>query len=350
MNDQDYTVEELITNDSFLKWVRQPDEETSRYWEAWQNQAPVRMEAVRQARQLLTNLHFFNGTLSTAKKEALWQNIQQQKPNFRPVHQVTTSKGRHWLPIVSGMAAVLVLLWMARINFFTSDTPDKTDSKPELVLIEKYNPKGQKTTLRLSDGSVIKLNADSKLVYPKHFAHDKREVTLEGEAFFEISKDAQRPFIVKAGKLKTRVLGTSFNIYAYPEAAEVNIALVSGKVEVQSEEVSLIKEDKVTMAPGEMFTYNRFHNKVEKRAFDPKEVLAWREGLIIFKKANLTEITWKLERWYGLEFKKIGPVAENQNYTGQFHHEALENVLKGISYSTDLQFEIQNNNVYIRQK
>ncbi|MFT6359951.1 MAG: transmembrane sensor [Cyclobacteriaceae bacterium] len=131
-------------------------------------------------------------------------------------------------------AVVISLLILS--TFFVYNNYKTTNSITDdgmITYIEKVNPTGQKSTTTLSDGTVVKLNSDSKLKFPKNFSDDIREVYFEGEAFFDVAKDASRPFIIKTNDLQVKVLGTSFNVKSFEEDNLVQIGVVTGRVSVQ---------------------------------------------------------------------------------------------------------------------
>ena len=201
------------------------------------------------------------------------------------------------------------------------------------IIIEKNIPLGRKSTIKLSDGSVIKMNSGSSIKFPEKFVGDTREIEIVGEAFLEVAKDENRPFIVKAGNLKTKVLGTAFNIKSMPKEHEVRIALVEGKVQVSDTNT----KREMFLAPGEMITAK--NTDFKKSKFDYETEIAWKDGLLVFKNAPPEVIFYKLEKWYGLKIitnKKIS----RQGYTSTFSNESLEEVLNIISESKNFEFKI----------
>jgi transmembrane sensor len=180
----------------------------------------------------------------------------------------------------------------------TLEVPTKTDYK-----------------LVLSDGTEVWLNATSKLRFPFSFSGDKREVYLEGEAFFTVAKNAAQPFIVHTEKSDIHVLGTTFNVSAYKNAATTT-ALISGAV------ASKTGKTEVILKPGEEAVLKGDKFAVHK--FDEDEVLAWTHGIYIFHNTTLTDIGGVIERWYGVKVAFDNPAIADKKFTGGL--EKLQNL------------------------
>lgn len=153
--------------------------------------------------------------------------------------------------------------------------------------------RGAEYRLKLDDGTLVHLNADSKLIYPVSFGADKREVILEGEAFFEVTKDSERPFVVHCPDYDVQVLGTSFNISAYPEEDFSHTTLVEGKVDV------VRKGEACRLAPGYQ-AYEKSGN-LEIRKVNPSAYVSWRDDRFGFDNESLEVVMRKLARWYDME-------------------------------------------------
>ena len=207
--------------------------------------------------------------------------------------------------------------------------------------ITKSNPRGQKSLITLPDGSQVKLNAASLLEYSPNF-DSSRHVTLVGEAFFEVVRDTLRPFIVTVGEVQVRVLGTSFNVQAFPSEESTTVAVASGAVLVQKS-----REQTSQLQAREMVRVNHPTGTLEKSDFDPAETLAWKDGILRFRQASFAQIVQQLERWYGVDFvvRRRQPITEG--FTGRYDNPSLEVVLEGMSFSSDFTFTIEDKQVII---
>jgi ferric-dicitrate binding protein FerR (iron transport regulator) len=156
---------------------------------------------------------------------------------------------------------------------------------------------GMEFPVTLSDGTRVYLNAETHLRFPTHFTGGTREIELAGEAFFEVASDSTRPFIVHAGGVATRVLGTSFNLRAYPGERTVAATLVEGKL--------LLARGKRQwpLAPGTQARYDKAGGRCEVRAVDPDLYTSWRSGRFIFRNERLEDVLGYLARWYGFEYE-----------------------------------------------
>ena len=156
-------------------------------------------------------------------------------------------------------------------------------------------PRGKSFKVILDDGTEVWLNAGSKLQYPDEFTETERIVTLEGEAYFHVSRDTKHPFIVKSGTVETRVLGTEFNIRSYPQE-ERHVTLVSGSVLVRDSQ----KENELQLEPGQNVALDANGQLLIPNNVDVNEFIAWKDNLFCFREAKLKDIMKAIGRWYNL--------------------------------------------------
>jgi len=206
--------------------------------------------------------------------------------------------------------------------------------------IIKKNPKGQKLTTFLPDGSKVILNSQSCIKYHSPFNERERLIELEGEAFFEVKKDEQKQFRVVTKGVSTTALGTSFNINSKNRNI-VEVALVSGKVRVSKD-----PDHAIILNPGKYATITK-EGDYDLSDFEIPDKVGWKDGLLIFRNNTLSEILVRLEDWYGVEFQTIGAFETNFHYSGKYNNETLEEVLYGISFVYHFDFQISSNMVKI---
>lgn len=242
-----------------------------------------------------------------------------------------TSQQSIWLKV----AASLLILFVAGFSVFLLGKYSNYASA--LTWVEKSNPSGLKSTVLLSDGSVVRLNSSSTLRFPEKVKGMKREVYLNGEAFFEVKKDALRPFIIHTSGVQTRVLGTSFNIKSSAQAVEVAVA--TGKVKVTEGEESEI------LLPQEKVVYSLQDKKWSRAKTDLERELAWKNNILIIENKTIEEASSMLEEWYGVSFSFETDLIKNCRITGKYKNESLENVLRAIGYSTGIKFQLNNKEV-----
>ena len=273
------------------------------------------------------------------QSELDFQNIYQQI-NLKLNKEEKEKKRK--LPMIIKLAASFSLLFLATYlihNFYT----DRPEEITKIKTIEKVNPTGQKSKIFLPDGSIVWLNAESKLIFPERF-DSVRYVELTGEAFFQVKEDSLHPFQVVTGELETTVLGTSFNVNAYSDDENESISLIEGKVTI-----SFMENDTSSLLlPGEQIIINQERGIRQNQYFDSLQVSGWTKGLLVFKNAGKDEIVDKLSRWYGVNIEIIKQPSSTWNVNGYFDNQSLEMVLERLSFSKDFDFTIKDKNVTIK--
>lgn len=183
----------------------------------------------------------------------------------------------------------------------------------------------------LSDGTQVWINSASRLRYPMAFSGKTREVYLEGEAYFEVAKNTEKPFIVHSGETSIQVLGTSFNVNAY-EKESVRTALVEGKVQMQAPDGHVL-----ALTPGFMGAYHKAMG-LNKERFDQEEVLGWKEGVYYFRDASLEQIGEVITRWFDLEVIFDDPELAQTHVTGLMEKKDLEGFLQDLQSTIGLKY------------
>lgn len=242
-------------------------------------------------------------------------------------------------------ASILLLMTLSFLLYDKLILSAKTELISKVDIITKENPKGQKSTIYLKDGSTIILNSNSKISYPVEFSSTERIIELEGEAYFEVAKDVNRPFRVKTKSTVTTALGTAFNIAAFNNVDQEQISLTSGKVEVQKLGAAVAA---FSLEPGQGVVYSKSSQNMTKRAIDAKRVQAWTTKELIFENDDIQEVVRRLERWYGVEISMDDQI--EGVLSASFTNENLKAVLEGISYSFSLDYEMSDKKVTLKSK
>ena len=265
------------------------------------------------------------------------------RENNLQVHKSAPVHHRYGLWLWASAACVAFVLFFAFKTDFFSVSQEVGDSEMASVQWEERTvPHGQKLSLTLADGTSIKLNSGSSIAFPSRFGNGPRVVRLQGEAFFDVQRDTLRPFIVESDKVKTTVLGTSFNVRAYPEDTRVQVAVVEGRVSVEKQAAA--GGSAVLLLPDEMAVYNTFSGDMKKSGFDRDNILGWLEQKIVFRNASFQEIVKELEKWYGVKFVVNREIKMAKGYNGEFTGQSLENVLKSMGYSIGFSWSFTENN------
>lgn len=245
---------------------------------------------------------------------------------------ITDSENKHggWQRIA---ASISIIVLMSFAIYLIASRPTSSTS---ITFRELRTKPGQRTTYSLQDGSLVILNANSSLRYPAKFENDTREVFLSGEAFFQVSRDSLRPFIIHFGDLRTHVLGTAFNINATPGAAEITV--VSGKVQVIAGNISEV------VHPKEKVVYHLHDRRMIKLESNLDE-LAWKDNVIIFQDASMHDVARKLHEFYGMSVRFENDSIKKCFVTGKFTNKPLNVVLNAISFSTGIHYIISGDTV-----
>lgn len=339
MENNRYTPDELITDESFVQWVLGRKEG---HWEQWSSLSPENKVVTEQAKGMIMAMKFKHEELSVEKIEDMKGHIEQKiaqgsMDNEAPLYP-------DWKGVFRIAAAVALLIAGAFV-FYNEVFIENTfvDAPVALQYMDKSTPKGARVTFKLSDGTMVNLNANSKLIYPEKFDGKNREVYLEGEGFFDVTENAQKPFIVTTGDIQTRVLGTTFNVKASSNQDMVQVALVSGSVSIFDKK----SEKSMILTPDEMATYDRKSNSTVKSYFDKEMVLGWKDQLLVFSNTDFQEVIRTLENWYGVSVIVKTDESIEKGFTGRYHNKSLETVLKGLSFSYGFEFRITDQVVII---
>lgn len=204
------------------------------------------------------------------------------------------------------------------------------------IMEVKTNP-GMMTSLTLPDGTLVYLNSESTLSYPSRFDGDTRNVTLKGEAYFEVAKNPEKKFIVSTShQSQIEVLGTHFNVEAYEKEDRISATLVEGKIGFiyKSDNVS----KKVLMDPGQKLVYDSKDKKVQLYATSGESEIAWKEGKIIFRNTPLEEGLRMLEKRYNVEFIIKNDRLKGDSFTGTFTNQRLERILEYFQLSSQIRW------------
>ncbi|WP_417887518.1 FecR family protein [Zunongwangia sp.] len=211
-------------------------------------------------------------------------------------------------------------------------------------------PFGKTFQVELIDGSLVHLNSGSTLIYPLNFSEfDHRAVELKGEAFFNITHDEQKPFIVKANGLNVQVLGTQFDINAYDENKNIAVALLEGAVKMYNRQDNLDENAKI-LSPGLVGNYNREDKKIQIEEINVNNYVAWRFGKLVYRNVKLKDLLTKLERHFNIRVDNQYMEIESKTINANFGDQPVEDVMKYLSEIYRFKYVITDNLVTIKEK
>lgn len=185
-------------------------------------------------------------------------------------------------------------------------------------------------TFTLPDGTMVSLNSNTKLRYPKKFGRSTREVTIEGEAFFEVKPNKNKPFIIHAGNAQIKVLGTSFNVNAYPESKLVEVTVETGRVQVLNKTDKSIQTNELILTPGDKGTLIYEDNSLRKSTNQNSNFIAWKTHNLIFKATSLDEVIQELAKVYKVDIRLADSNLNKLLLTAQFNNYSLDFILEVI--------------------
>ncbi|MBF4484387.1 FecR family protein [Flavobacterium sp. CSZ] len=201
-------------------------------------------------------------------------------------------------------------------------------------------PTGGQYNIVLEDGTKVYLNAVSSIKYPTQFNGDQRIVELDGEAYFEVAKNKNKPFIVKSGDQDIEVLGTHFNVHAYDNESVVKTTLLEGSVAVS------YKNQKAILKPGQQSNVSDKFTKITIKQVDTEAAIAWKNGRFKFDNADLKTVMRQLERWYGIKVEYRGDVSDVRFNGGTFMNKNLSEVLKVLELS-NIKFKVEGKTIIV---
>lgn len=302
-----------------------------------------------------TNSNQIESSDTDALEERMWDGIQAKMYEIEPVEEPKTVFNK-WVRFGwASMAASLLIIgtWFLWKETVTENWTANTTSNQESDWVEQRNTSAGTITIHLEDGSSVKLSSNALLRFPKHFSAQKREVHLQGNAFFDIQKQPSRPFFVYSGDVVTKVLGTSFFVRTEAKTKEIKVEVVTGRVAVyrQSKEKQS-PTDGVILTPNHAATYfdEQKHfvtGLVENPVILPKATTEQTRNNLRFDDTPLSEVLKKLEEAYGIEFTVENDKQNNCLLTANLANQSLYNQLNLICAALHAQYEIQGTTILL---
>ncbi|GAB3535066.1 FecR domain-containing protein [Pontibacter brevis] len=320
----------------------------SKYWDITAKQlqgkaTPAEQEALQEwlaqdpahAEQFQAQQRLWELTPPAAPVEvdtaAAWQKVkerlkvQPEKPEPKVVPMYRTL-----LRIAASVALLIGLAWFVQLYFF-----------PYYGMQVVRSGSG-KTAVMLPDSSKVWLNRNSLLAYDPDFDGAERVVQLEGEAFFEVQRNPQRPFRIETEAANTQVLGTSFNLRAYPAEETVELAVATGKVAFSAKEANAA----AVVTHGFAAVLNKQSHTLNKFTISSTNAWAWQSGKLQFEGQPLAEVTRVLERYYGVQLQLQNEALATCHFTGSFEGASLEEVLQVLEATMQLEYTKQHDTTY----
>ena len=297
----------------------------------WEKKSPLKVS-------FLNNLKIF-WELPFEDEPSNRLNVARERLLTRVKSTEVVGKEKSIIYYLFKVAAIFVfILSIAGLSIYiASETNLFYKSKSNWVEIS--TEAGQRSKVSLPDGSLVWLNAGTVIKYCPD--KNERKVTLEGEAYFEVSHSPDYPFVVEAGDTKIKVLGTKFNVSHYPGAKIIEASLISGKIVM-----SLDKSDRVVdIRPGEKVTYDVESQALYKTEAIVQNDILWKQGVLVFENESFNDLIMKLERYYAVTFVYKKAAFENIHYTGTINNLNINRVLEFINLTIPIDYEIDNKTI-----
>ena len=252
--------------------------------------------------------------------------------------------------LLGGDTALFRSTGQADIRLADSGRLEYTAKRDTAVRQARYNtlsvPRGCEFNVTLADGSRVWLNAGSSLRYPEAFTGVRREVVLEGEGYFEVERDERKPFIVRVDGMDLRVLGTSFDVKAYPDDGTIVTTLVTGKI---AQHYSTV-DTGIVLTPSRQSVFDRKSGRLRTQKVDVRDALAWREGRVVMKDARLEDIFRELSRWYDFDVVYTNPSLRDMRfYLHTTRYAEIDRILEHLQATRGVHFSRVDNRIYVSQ-
>ena len=238
--------------------------------------------------------------------------------------------------LIAALTSVFTILYMAE--------PEQEEMK---IFSEVVTERGQRATINLDDGSRIRLNSGSKLLYPEEFDSEQRYVQLYGEAYFEIAGD-ERPFIVKADEAVIEILGTEFNVHAYEDREDIKVVVADGMVSVRSDRASY--EHSASLGKGDMATLKRGSEgdvNVTQNV-NLRRHLGWMQYRLNFDNIPLSQVASTLQRWYGVDIEFENDQLREKKLTADFEDASIHEVIRVIEIALNVEHEMKGRKITLK--
>ena len=276
--------------------------------------------------------------------ENAWEKVQVQ------IHNKSQNKSTRFRRLISNplmriAASVLVAALLSLVGYDVYFNQIASNKQIEISVTNQLVK-----TFTLPDGTLVSLNSDTHVKYPQKFGKNTREVIIEGEAFFEVKPDKNKPFIIHAGNAQIKVLGTSFNVCAYPNAKSVEVIVKTGKVQVLNKTTEPKQNNELILNPGDKGTVVFTSNALLKTTNQDPNFLAWKTRDLIFRATSLDEVISNLEKVYKVNIRLDDPNLGGLLLTAQFNDYSLDFILKVIETTFKMEAQMIDGQYILKAK
>lgn len=369
MDPQNTSVEELLCDESFQRYCRGEEQADIQYWETWISQNPHKQADVASARRLYEVLNMGQGNRQeqlAALRDAVARRTRFKEdvlnnPGKERSARIVTFRSKTFLKYAAGIMLFISAGTLAYIKYGTG-----TATTSQLAIYEYYTGANDRKTIMLPDSSVVMLNENSHLTVNKDFDASHRQVSITGEAFFDIQHDVAHPFLVNTAQYTIRVLGTTFNVRSYPGKDSTETTLLTGKIEI-TRPADGKTQPVVVLQPNQKFI---LENNITGIQGQPDIAVALNTGKVVRpvvidttthhlaetswarRKMEITDMTLagiaqQLQTWYGIKIRFADESVKNYRYTATFDDETVFNALRYLQQSYPFTFTLEDDGIVI---
>ncbi|GAA3968660.1 FecR family protein [Mucilaginibacter dorajii] len=350
MDYSSYQIEDFLTDDSFIAYCYNDDNAAVTKWENILAENPALAPKMSEARELCLLLAI---KVSPAEKAIALERLKQAITavgDVEPESRIISIRNyfTKWVAIA---ASLLIMAGAFAVYKINNTNPSgaalysaATDANYKLIGKTDF---GHRKLIKLPDGSLALLNGSSTLKIAKDYNENNRHLLLSGEAFFSVTKDKHKPFVVITGKTATTALGTSFKVESYNNAQVASVMLSTGKVKVECTQPDLKVED-VMLIPGQKAALYNGDKAFTQTTFYAKDLQNWIDRKLVFKGADLKEIAAKLKTVYGVIIVPKDKTGDEVSFTGEFIGKDLTEVLDAIGFTNHFTYKQSGSTVQLQ--
>lgn len=390
---RDYSSGDFLEDESFLRWLSNPSQEDNDFWNGFLKKHPYKKAEIKEA-TLIFNLYYSReNKFALTEQYELWKKIQEESKTTKQssylklfkyaavlaiaffsgavsfyVYQHTATRNQFQLAeVIPAKGEAMIILSdgskvpldnkMSEISYskngerliVNNDTISQKSGAQSEAMNKVIISYGKKSMIVLSDGTKVWLNAGSQLIYPAVFSAKTRQVTLIGEAFFDVTKNPHNPFVVHASDVSVQVLGTRFDVSAYPEDKIIQTVLEEGKVNLTYLGNGILnREHVVEMIPNQMVEFDKTSGETTSKVVNVSKYVSWKDGMLEFEKAELGRALMQVERFYNVKIHLSDPVIGTYKLSGKLDlKDEAEDVLNVIKLTVPIDWQKKSNGDFV---
>lgn len=345
-----FTIDELVTDDSFIDYCLKQDSPYKAKWERFMEAHPDHLSLIDEARELILLLHpQLPQSEINVEMHKLYHALEERNESSTAADAGSMSdvfyvndegklRGKKIRRILLAGFATIMIAFLA-YSFW----PSNNVAAEKLSWIEHKSEANERKRIKLPDGTNVILNSNSILRYTGSFDKKDRTIELVGEAYFEVAKNPKRPFIVRSGEFSTTAIGTAFYVNGRHPSESYKVSLREGQVRLNNSNGS-----ETLLKPGEQANWTSSNKTFYRTAFDTLSIAQWIDNKLSLKKEESKKLFDVLSEWYGIDIEDRRTNRKDAIITGDYSNKPVEDVLKVICFSLSCKYTISANKIVIQ--